>query len=154
MAVASALKGEPDDVPNALRRLKEIGGFYPQGIIDVGAHKGDWTRMALTVFPDSQYLLLEGDADLEPELKETGKPYEIGIVGSHDGTVVWHQHKQHKTGNSLYLENSNAFRGDPSGVEKLTKKMRTLETIIDGRGENVTYQLLKVGGLNGVARTA
>ena len=33
-------------------------GFRPKHIIDVGAHKGSWTRTAFSFFPDAQYTLL------------------------------------------------------------------------------------------------
>lgn len=34
-------------------------GFVPSFVVDVGANRGDWTEMALGVWPDARYLLLE-----------------------------------------------------------------------------------------------
>jgi FkbM family methyltransferase len=34
-------------------------GFVPRGIIDVGANRGDWTRMALEIFPDACVIMIE-----------------------------------------------------------------------------------------------
>jgi hypothetical protein len=34
-------------------------GFLPRGIVDVGANRGDWTRMALSVFPGTPVLTIE-----------------------------------------------------------------------------------------------
>ena len=34
-------------------------GFSPKHIIDVGANKGNWTRLAIHFFPDAEYTLVE-----------------------------------------------------------------------------------------------
>jgi hypothetical protein len=34
-------------------------GFTPRGIIDVGATRGDWTRLALSIFPDASVIMIE-----------------------------------------------------------------------------------------------
>lgn len=44
-------------------------GFSPKGIVDVGANRGDWTRMALERFPESRALLIEPQTEMEPMLK-------------------------------------------------------------------------------------
>lgn len=43
-------------------------GFEPEGILDVGAHKGDWTRSAAGVFPNASILLLEPQEELREDL--------------------------------------------------------------------------------------
>jgi len=39
-------------------------GFLPTHVIDVGAHRGGWTRSALRYFPDAYYSLFEPQRDL------------------------------------------------------------------------------------------
>ena len=39
-------------------------GFKPRHIIDVGAHRGGWTRSALHYFPEAHYSLFEPQRDL------------------------------------------------------------------------------------------
>lgn len=73
---------------DALIRLREAGGWEPKGIIDVGAHRAGWAMAAREVFPSAEFLLLEGDADLEPSLKDFGEPYEITIIGARDGKIT------------------------------------------------------------------
>jgi FkbM family methyltransferase len=34
-------------------------GFTPEGILDVGAHRGDWTRMALSIYPQATVVMIE-----------------------------------------------------------------------------------------------
>lgn len=42
-------------------------GFRPSLILDVGANHGGWTRMALDVFPESSFLLVEP----QPEMRQS-----------------------------------------------------------------------------------
>jgi len=43
--------------------LKNIG-FNPTNIIDVGAHRGAWTKTAIKYFPNAHYTLFEPQSDL------------------------------------------------------------------------------------------
>lgn len=43
-------------------------GFSPRGIIDVGANRGDWTRLVLSVFPSTPVLLIEPQDEMERHL--------------------------------------------------------------------------------------
>lgn len=75
-----ALGGKPETVPGDKRRpianiqffLEDLlaRGFQPKGILDVGAHRGDWTRMALQVFPHAQVIMIEPQEELKPNLTE------------------------------------------------------------------------------------
>ena len=44
-------------------------GFAPRGILDVGAHKGSWTRGALAVFPATPAIVIEPLDEMEPYLQ-------------------------------------------------------------------------------------
>ena len=44
-------------------------GFNPQGIIDVGANRGHWTRMALSVFPNARVLMIEPQEEMRHSLE-------------------------------------------------------------------------------------
>ena len=45
-------------------------GFTPRGILDVGANYGNWTRMAKSVFPRSEIIMVEPQDELESILSE------------------------------------------------------------------------------------
>jgi FkbM family methyltransferase len=45
-------------------------GFIPRGIVDVGANRGNWTRMALSVFPKTPILMIEPQDEMESYLSE------------------------------------------------------------------------------------
>jgi FkbM family methyltransferase len=40
-------------------------GFVPRGIIDVGANRGEWTKLALAVFPGTPVLMIEPQDEME-----------------------------------------------------------------------------------------
>lgn len=41
-------------------------GFSPQSILDVGAHKGDWSRTAKSIFPTARCFLVEPQEEMIP----------------------------------------------------------------------------------------
>jgi FkbM family methyltransferase len=43
-------------------------GFVPRGMLDVGANRGDWSSMALSVFPASQAVMIEPQQEMRPYL--------------------------------------------------------------------------------------
>jgi FkbM family methyltransferase len=43
-------------------------GFMPRGIMDVGANRGDWTRLALSMFPDASVIMIEPQDEMQPYL--------------------------------------------------------------------------------------
>jgi len=47
--------------------------FRPRGIVDVGANRGNWTRIALSVFPRTPVILIEPQAEMQPQLKALAK---------------------------------------------------------------------------------
>jgi FkbM family methyltransferase len=49
-----------------LQRLE----FQPKHIIDVGAHRGSWTRDAIRFFPEAQYTLVEPQNDLRESIQD------------------------------------------------------------------------------------
>lgn len=48
-------------------------GFMPRGIIDVGAHRGDWTRLALSIFPRTPVIMIEPQDEMQMFLSELAK---------------------------------------------------------------------------------
>ncbi len=48
-------------------------GFRPRGILDVGAHRGDWTRAVAPIFPDAAFILIEPLAEMADDLARTAR---------------------------------------------------------------------------------
>ena len=68
-------------------------GFDPKGIIDIGANRGNWTRIALSVFPNARYLMIEPQEEMKELLNqfcgehETLEYIQAG-AGSESGELV------------------------------------------------------------------
>jgi FkbM family methyltransferase len=58
-----------DPVERCLRLIKQIG-LDPKHIVDVGANHGSWTRMALGIFPEAHFTMLEPQAWLIDHVKD------------------------------------------------------------------------------------
>lgn len=43
----------------SLRNMRDRCGFTPRVVVDVGAHRGEWTRMCKTLFPQAAVLKVE-----------------------------------------------------------------------------------------------
>jgi FkbM family methyltransferase len=58
-------------------------GFSPKTIVDIGAHRGDWSRTAMNYFPNAQYLLFEPQGELlenfNPEKNSQIKIFPYGV---------------------------------------------------------------------------
>jgi len=48
-------------------------GFTPRGIIDVGAHRGNWIRLALSIFPKTPVIMIEPQDEMEICLSDFSK---------------------------------------------------------------------------------
>jgi len=48
-------------------------GFAPRGILDVGANRGDWTRLALSIFPKAAIIMIEPQDEMQPCLSQLSK---------------------------------------------------------------------------------
>ena len=56
------------DVHSFLEDIK-ARGFVPRGFLDIGANRGDWSKMALEVFPGARSVLVEPQDEMESYLR-------------------------------------------------------------------------------------
>jgi FkbM family methyltransferase len=68
-------------------------GFAPKGIIDVGANRGNWTRIAKSVFPDARFLMIEPQEEMKDPLNKLCSEHEAleyvqAGAGRESGTLV------------------------------------------------------------------
>jgi len=107
-------------------RLREHG-FEPNGIIDIGAHVGDWTRSIKKVFPTTPVLMIEARESQSGVLKRAcaempSVHHLIALLGSEPRDAV--EFHAHETGSSLFRERSNVPRSSTM------LPMRTLDEIV------------------------
>ncbi|MDQ3687582.1 MAG: FkbM family methyltransferase [Acidobacteriota bacterium] len=64
-------QGNPSASSLRIRLFEQIRrkGFMPTHILDVGAHRGEWSRDAHKVFPESALTLIEPQTEMRPHLE-------------------------------------------------------------------------------------
>lgn len=122
------------------RRLADAG-FAPDGYIDVGAYRGDWTRLARRLLGPAPALMVEGQAGLIPALQAYADGTDnvslaAGVLSATAGQeVVFHEMG---TGSSIFAEASNAPR------TSTTTTTRTLDEVAAPFLETVAAPFLKI----------
>jgi FkbM family methyltransferase len=148
--VGSRIKRELLEV--ALLELQEVAyarlrdrGLSPNGIIDVGAHKGDWIRSVRQIFPNPPALSIEAREEQRASLSQTcselsGVQFVIALLGSEPRSDV--QFQVLGTGSSLFAERSDASRTTRQ------MQMRTLDDVVsaDGRLKPPIFLKLDIQG--------
>ena len=79
-----------------LRHLRELG-FKPGHVLDVGANKTEWSRLARTLFPEAKFILVEPQAELVQYLKafcdeSPGSVWKLAGAGREPGEIeliIW-----------------------------------------------------------------
>jgi len=113
-----------------LTRLRQLQ-FEPQTVVDCGAYRGDWTRLAKRVFPAARVLMIEPQRTLSPVLRTVCSYYEdvtyvSALLASCDGSTV--DFFQMGTGSSV-LEEASSVPRTTIGLQT-----RTLDAVTDDCG--------------------
>ena len=117
-------------------------GLNPQNVVDVGAYHGEWARSFREVFPESDILMVEGQAGKTPKLEKTCRElagridFEIGLLGANDGEKV--KFTEMETGSSVLEENSSFWRSYSE------RELTTLDTLLSRRENNRKIDFLKL----------
>jgi len=119
----------PPPFPSIERSLETLkqSGFKPAFCIDVGAYTGEWTKMFLSIFPESRVLMLEAQEakrQFLEKLTETAPgqiSLEIALLGPQDGKSV--EFSEMETGSSVFAESSSYAR---STHNRLTTRLDTI----------------------------
>lgn len=96
----------------AFQRLREAG-FAPEGVLDIGAYRGDWALAARRIFPAAHIRMFdaleENAAQLAAVAARIGDAAaEIAVLGAEEGVPrdFFVVHARVQTGSSLYAENT------------------------------------------------
>jgi len=85
-------------------------GYYPDTILDIGAHHGNWTKTMKNIYNDSKYYLFEGIDYSELNQfanDENIKVYNV-ILNDKIEEINWYQMKN--TGDSMFREKTHHFK--------------------------------------------
>jgi FkbM family methyltransferase len=100
-------------------------GYYPDTILDIGAHYGSWTNSMKTIYNDSKYYLFEAiDYDELNQFNNSTnvKVYNV-LLNDKIDTVNWYQKKN--TGDSMFKEKTFHFE-DCEVIRRDTIDLNTL----------------------------
>jgi FkbM family methyltransferase len=106
-------------------------GFRPGTVIDIGAHVGDWTRMASRIFPEAQFELFDADPVNEERLRRTRESlpgrcrYAMTLLGPEGKAAVAFQ--QLGSGSSVLPELTSFERSS------IQLPMRTLDSCLEDK---------------------
>lgn len=125
-------EGTGRSIRDALAQLRDWG-FAPLTIVDVGAFRGDWTRLAKEIFPDARVLMIEAQDALRPFVEDVCSyyrdvSYAPALVGPDDGAPVEFVVTASGTGSSVLEEASTVARS------RVTKQLSRLDTVAAQHG--------------------
>lgn len=117
-------------------------GFTADRVIDVGAYRGDWTRLCLSVFPAARVLMVEAQSARQHDLQRLCATapdrlfYAQALLGAADGPVV--EFAAMATGSSVFHENSGYPR------ELQSRPLTTLDRLLEQHRDFEQADLLKL----------
>lgn len=84
-------------------------GYYPDTILDIGAHRGWWTNSMKNIFTDSKYYLFEANNHLELNQFDNDENVKVFNILLNDKIeqVKWYQMED--TGDSIFKEKTEFF---------------------------------------------
>jgi FkbM family methyltransferase len=127
-----------DRLEITLRTLVDLG-FSPELVIDIGAHSGHWTELALPTFPKSRFVMLEAQTQREADLKRVCDrdpsriTYQLSLLGETRAEAV--PFHVMGTGSSLYPEQTSFAR------TTIILEMTTLDTVLQRETGSVFVKL-------------
>jgi FkbM family methyltransferase len=127
-----------------LAHLRHVG-FVPTTVLDVGAHRADWSRLARAYFPHAKFILVEPQLEMRPDLEAfcgeaNGSTWKLAGAGPEPGEMtlaVWPD-----------LAGSSLLAGADVGhdLEKRTIPIITIDSLFDGGQELPQLAKLDVQG--------
>jgi FkbM family methyltransferase len=125
---------------NLLRRMA-ASGFSPRTVVDVGAYKGEWSRMAKSIWPNATLTMVEPNREHHDHLREVASNLDATLhgelLGAVDGTEV-HFHVM-ASGSSILSERSDVPR------QTETRRLTTLDSLLAG-GPNLDFLKIDAQG--------
>jgi FkbM family methyltransferase len=125
--------------PNQEYLLREIAsrGFSPRRIVDVGAYRGHWSKMAKTVWPKCSIIMVEPNVELRNHLNsvsaDLGATLYTDLLGPEDGREVEFH----------VMESGSSVLPEHSGVSRKTE-IRRLSTLNSILSNHDAIDLLKI----------
>jgi FkbM family methyltransferase len=135
-ALDSLREGQSDAQSLRLRLFRQLAskGFRPAHIIDVGAHRGDWSRDAHRFFPDCAFTLIEPQAEMKPDLdrfcsEAKNARWILAGAGASTGELAFTVRAKDPDASSFAIPEEEAER---LGFERRVVPLVTLDSVCEG----------------------
>lgn len=120
----------------SLKNMRRLG-FKPAAVVDVGAHIGEWSRLAHSVFPEASILMLEAQDSKAAALDKVVQTHpgkirrQIALLGPEPReNVPFHECDTAPTGSSVLAFTSP----EPLKFHVVNRRMETLDNLLAGAG--------------------
>ncbi len=106
----------------------KVNKIQIDSVLDIGAHKGEWTKKFKEHYPNVKSLTIEANAEHAADI--------TALIGSYNGEIDYYicEDNDNNHGNGIYKENTNV----PFKVTK--RKAVTLDTLLPGQ----RFDLIKI----------
>lgn len=135
--------GKDDLINNLLRLLNELN-FNPERVVDIGAHKGDWTRLLLNHFSHAKVLMIEPQKLLSENFKDLKMLPNIEYlpigVGGKSGVLNFTIHERPDSCSFLYSEEE----AQKLGLVQEQIEVRSLNDIYQNTSQEEFPDLVKI----------
>jgi len=126
-----------------LEQLRDLRGFQPKHILDVGANRGTWALRARLTWPKADIFMIEANEQQGPNLIKCGIPFMFAVLGDSQRKTKMNFGEMkgaHDTGSSIFRQTTHV-----SAFSEKLVTMRTLDEVLNstGRGEH-EFELLKL----------
>jgi len=110
-------------------RILQQKGYYPDTILDIGAHHGNWTNAMKHIYPEAKYHLFEAIdySELGQFQHDANVQVYNVLLNDKTDTVKWYQMKN--TGDSMFKEKTYNF----DHCEILDRETIDLNSIISNK---------------------
>lgn len=111
----------------------------PKRILDIGAHRGEFTYFCNIQFPSAYFFLIEAEEFHEPAIM--GRPHKIAYLSDKSGEKTFYK-SRYMTGNSgdsFYRENTNYY-GDDIVIKETVQTTTLDEIFVNGE----TFDFIKI----------
>lgn len=111
----------------------------PKRILDIGAHRGDFTQNCRKQFPSAYFFLIEAEQIHEHMFRNEN--YKIAYLSDKSGEKIFYKSKfmHGNTGDSFYKENSNYYN-----EESIVKEVVKTETLDEIFNNDEIFDFIKV----------
>lgn len=109
-------------------------GFDPKHILDIGANRGNWTRMAINYFPQAYYTLVEPQDELKSYIKDLiDRGFHLDWInaGASDQAGLLPLHILGHDQSSTFLQ---VPRTESEGIRQVVVPLRTVNEIVASSG--------------------